>query len=88
MRKIMTVDVLSSIKGAEPSESVNKLFDVIKNANEHDNTNNTVKNNVVSLNDLREDVVVKSSQIEKEIIIDNFPREKNGFLVVAKVIEE
>ena len=43
---------------------------------------------MVSLNDLREDVVVKSSQIEKEIIIDNFPREKNGFLVVAKVIEE
>ena len=26
----MTVDVLSSIKGAQPSETVNKLFDVIK----------------------------------------------------------
>ena len=28
----MTVDILSSIKGAQPSEAVNKLFDVIKNA--------------------------------------------------------
>ncbi len=84
----MTVDILSSIKGAEPSESVNKLFDVIKNANQNNNANNTVKNNVVSLNDLREDVVIESSKIEKEIIKENFPREKNGFLVVAKVIED
>ncbi|QNM84344.1 hypothetical protein H9I45_14055 [Polaribacter haliotis] len=88
MSKIMTVDILSSIKGAEPSESVNKLFDVIKNANQNNNANNTVKNNVVSLNDLREDVVIESSKIEKEIIKENFPREKNGFLVVAKVIED
>lgn len=88
MSKIMTVDILSSIKGAEPSESVNKLFDVIKNANQHNKANNTVKNNVVSLNDLREDVVIESLKIEKEIIIENFPREKNGFLVVAKVIED
>ncbi|QTE22175.1 hypothetical protein [Polaribacter cellanae] len=88
MSKIMTVDILSSIKGAEPSESVKKLFDVIKNANQNNNANNTVKNNVVSLNDLREDVVIESSKIEKEIIKENFPREKNGFLVVAKVIED
>jgi Asp-tRNA(Asn)/Glu-tRNA(Gln) amidotransferase C subunit len=87
MSKIMTVDVLSSIKDAKPSESVNKLFDVIKNAN-HNNTNNTVHNNVVSLNDLRDDVVIDSAAIEKEIIIGNFPKEKNGYLVVAKVIEE
>ena len=29
----MTVDILSSIKGAQPSEAVSKLFEVIKNAN-------------------------------------------------------
>ncbi|WP_439127612.1 hypothetical protein [Polaribacter sp.] len=84
----MTVDILSSIKGAKPSESVNKLFDVIKNANQQNNSNTTVHNNVVSLNDLREDVVVESSALEKEIIKENFPKEKNGFLVVAKVIED
>lgn len=88
MSKIMTVDILSSIKGAKPSESVNKLFDVIKNANQQNNSNTTVHNKVVSLNDLREDVVVESSAIEKEIIKKNFPKEKNGFLVVAKVIED
>ena len=88
MSKIMTVDILSSIKGAKPSESVDKLFDVIKNANENNNAGNTIHKNVVSLNDLREDIVIESSVIEKQIIKENFPKEKNGFLVVAKVIED
>ena len=43
MSKTMTVDILSSIKGAQPSESVNQLFDVIKNAIP---TNNNAANNV------------------------------------------
>lgn len=85
----MTVDVLSSIKGAQPSEAVNKLFEVIKNANSTNNNSfNNNHNNCVSLNDLREDVVIESSAIEKQIIIENFPKEKNGYLVVSKVIEE
>lgn len=85
----MTVDILSSIKGAQPSEAVNKLFDVIKNANlNNSNAFNKNHNNAVSLNDLREDVVINSSAIEKEIIIENFPKEKNDYLVVSKVIEE
>ena len=85
----MTVDILSSIKGAQPSEAVNKLFDVIKNAQSATNNSfNNVNPNAVSLNDLREDVVVKSSAIEREIIKENFPKEKNGYLVVSKVIED
>ncbi|GAA4239201.1 hypothetical protein GCM10022291_32610 [Postechiella marina] len=89
MSKIMTVDILSSIKGAEPSEAVSKLFDVIKNAHPTNNNaaNNTNKN-AVSLNDLRDDIIIESSAIEKQIIKENFPNEKNGFLVVSKVIEE
>lgn len=88
MSKIMTVDILSSIKGAQPSESVNKLFDVIKNANSsNDNSLNNVNRNCVSVNSLREDVVIESSAMEKQIILENFPNKKNGFLVVAKVIE-
>ena len=84
----MTVDILSSIKGAQPSESVNKLFDVIKNANSsNDNSLNNVNRNCVSVNSLREDVVIESSAMEKQIILENFPNKKNGFLVVAKVIE-
>lgn len=85
----MTVDVLSSIKGAQSSETVNKLFDVIKNAQpNNNNSSNNVNYNCVSLNDLREDVVMESSALEKKIIIENFPKEKNGYLVVAKVIED
>ncbi|WP_207303322.1 Asp-tRNA(Asn)/Glu-tRNA(Gln) amidotransferase subunit GatC [Hyunsoonleella flava] len=88
MSKIMTVDVLSSIKGAQPSETVNKLFDVIKNANtSNNNAFNNNHNNGVSLDNLRDDVVVDSSATEKQIIIENFPKEKNGYLVVSKVIE-
>ena len=84
----MTVDILSSIKGAQPSESVNKLFDVIKNANSsNDNAANTVNRNCVSVNSLREDIVIESSAVEKQIILENLPNKKNGFLVVAKVIE-
>ncbi|MEL0454754.1 hypothetical protein WJN01_00840 [Flavobacteriaceae bacterium SZ-1-7] len=87
MSKIMTVDVLSSIKGAQPSEAVNKLFEVIKNANAS-NDNASINRNSVSFDSLRDDVVIHSSEIEKKIIIENFPKEKNGYLVVSKVIEE
>ncbi len=84
----MTVDILSSIKGAQPSESVNQLFDVIKNAvPSNNNAANNVNRNCVCVNGLREDVVIESSAIEKQIILENFPNKKNGFLVVAKVIE-
>jgi Asp-tRNA(Asn)/Glu-tRNA(Gln) amidotransferase C subunit len=89
MSKIMTVDILSSIKGAQPSEAVNKLFDVIKKAQlTNNNSLNNVNYNCVSINDLREDVVIESSPMEKEIIIENFPKEKNGYLVVSQVIED
>ncbi|MFM9826402.1 hypothetical protein [Flavobacterium sp.] len=88
MNKTMTVDILSSIKGAQPSESVNQLFDVIKNAiPTNNNTVNNVHHNCVSVSNLRDDVVIASSAIEKQLIIENFPSKKNGFLVVAKVIE-
>ncbi len=89
MSKIMTVDILSSIKGAQPSEAVNKLFEVIKNANPtNNNAFNNNHGNAVSLNDLRADVVIESPETEKQIIKENFPKEKDGYLVVAKVIEE
>ena len=89
MGNLMTVDVLSSIKGAKPSETVSKLFDVIKNA-KSSSPNFTSKNhqNAVSLAQLREDIVIESNDLEKKIIIENFPKEKKGYLVVSKVIEE
>ena len=85
---MMTVDILSSIKGAKESDTVSKLFNVIKKANTSTSNLGNNSNNVLSLDDLREDIVINSSQIEKDIIIENFPKKKDGYLVVAKVIEE
>ena len=42
----------------------------------------------MSINDLRDDVIIESSELEKEIIIQNFPKKKGGYLVVAKIIED
>ncbi len=85
---MMTVDILSSIKGAKESDTVSKLFDVIKKANTSTSNLGNNSNSALSLDDLREDIVIDSSQIEKDIIIENFPKKKDGYLVVAKVIEE
>jgi len=87
MSKIMPVDILSSIKGAKSSEAVNKLFDVIKNAEINQNSSNQYAKNAVSIDDLRADIVEHSSKITKQIIKENFPKEKDGYLVVSKVIE-
>ncbi|MCP4522549.1 MAG: hypothetical protein GY827_12785 [Cytophagales bacterium] len=85
----MTLEVLSSIKGATSSEAVDELFKNIKNAHLDTEGNDLLANNanVVSLEDLREDTVIESSEIERNIIKENFPQEKNGYLVVSKVIE-
>jgi len=89
MSKIMTVDILSSIKGAQPSETVNKLFEVIKKAQiTNNNSLNNVNYNCVSVDKLREDMVIESSDLEKQIIIENFPKQKNGYLVVSQIIED
>ncbi len=88
MSKTMTLEVLSSIKGARSSEAVEKLFESIKNASIHNSNLSLTNNTGVSLNDLREDVVIESSPEEKAIIRSNFPKSKDGYLVVSKVIEE
>lgn len=89
MSKIMTVDILSSIKGAQPSEAVNKLFEEIKNAQTSaGNVATDLAKNAVSIDDLRPDVIVNSPAAEKKIIRENFPKKKNGYLVVSKVIED
>lgn len=91
MSKIMTLEVLSSIKGAESSEVVDELFRVIRNAvpfREKSNMLNTTIINSVTFDDLRPDTVEDSSDLEKKLIRENFPNEKNGYLVVPKVIED
>ena len=84
----MTLEVLSSIKGARSSEAVEKLFEAIKQANAGNSALSLNNNQAVGVNELREDVVMESSAVEKQIIRSNFPKSKNGYLLVSKVIEE
>jgi Asp-tRNA(Asn)/Glu-tRNA(Gln) amidotransferase C subunit len=91
MDKMMTLEVLSSIKGATASDAVDELFGHVKNAlsgKEASDTTAVFSENEILLDKLRDDTVVESNESERAIIIENFPVEKNGYLVVPKVIEE
>lgn len=84
----MTLDVLSSIKGAEASQVVDDLFKVIKQGSVEISENQNTHQNAVGLEDLRPDEAILSPEQERKIIIENFPKEQSGYLVVPKVIEE
>jgi Asp-tRNA(Asn)/Glu-tRNA(Gln) amidotransferase C subunit len=43
---------------------------------------------VVSIDALRSDEVENCPEAQKEVIRGNFPGERNGYLVVPKVIED
>lgn len=84
----MTLDVLSSIKGAEASQVVDDLFKVIKQGSVEISENQNTHQSAVGLEDLRPDEAILSPEQERKIIIENFPKEQSGYLVVPKVIEE
>jgi Asp-tRNA(Asn)/Glu-tRNA(Gln) amidotransferase C subunit len=91
MEKIMPLDLLSSIKGARSSEAVEELFSVIERASEADGAEGSEENDTdeaVSLERMRGDVIERCSGEIREMIRQNFPKEKNGYLVVPKVIED
>lgn len=100
MEKIMPLELLASIKGAASSEDVDALFDIIRKAvNENMLPESTEKAGTletgiigsglaVSPDRLRSDEAAPATELEKEIIKKNFPGEKNGFLVVPRVIED
>ena len=85
----MPLDLLSSIKGASSSEAVNQLFNVIKNAVPGKNEEKLVNKEIaaVSIDELREDTIYNCTENEKDLIRKNFPLEKNGFLLVPRVID-
>ncbi len=86
----MTLEHLSSIKGAQSSEAVERLFETIKNAAVLLDAEKTplASGEVANIDQLRADIVMPSSEKERELIRANFPMSKNGYLMVAKVIEE
>jgi Asp-tRNA(Asn)/Glu-tRNA(Gln) amidotransferase C subunit len=90
MEKIMSLELLSSIKGAGQSDAINQLFRVIGKAfpeNENTGIQNEFDDNVILLENLRNDEIVECDERSRELIVGNFPKEKNGFLVVSRVIE-
>jgi len=84
----MTLDILSSIKGAEASEAVDNLFKIMKEVKAGSNATDAMQASEVTLDGLRDDLVVPSGEAERNIIIEDFPKSKNGYLVVTKVIED
>jgi Asp-tRNA(Asn)/Glu-tRNA(Gln) amidotransferase C subunit len=91
MEKFMPLELLSTIKGAKSSEPIEKLFDIVRNADAGQETESSIdliSNHLVAVDKLREDIVKDTTSVEKQIILDNFPNQKNNYLVVHRVIEE
>ena len=83
--------MLSNIEGATSSEAIEQLFDTLRKAEAGNNTFdeiNLLAGNAISSETLREDIAIGASAVEKQLIMDNFPKQKDNYLVVPKVIEE
>ena len=91
MSELTSLEILTGIKDAAPSESVRQLFGIVHAAVSEQNEIvfiELLSDNAVTTNALRDDIVIESSDKERQIIIDNFPFSKNNYLIVSKVIEE
>jgi len=91
MEKIMPLDLLASIRGAESSEAVEELFRVIREAMKEQEGTDIIETDIrqsASLERLRSDIPEACPEPVKELIRKNFPQEKNGYLLVPKVIED
>ena len=91
MSELKSLEILTNIKDAVASEPIKQLFANVRTAVPEDNEVDFVEfvpDNTVTVNELREDMVIESSEMERQIIVDNFPLSKNNYLVVPKVIEE
>ena len=91
MSELTSLEILTNIRNAVASESNRRLFEIIRAAVSAQNNADfaeQLSDKAVATDVLRADVAVESSEIERQIIIDNFPFKKNNYLVVPKVIEE
>jgi Asp-tRNA(Asn)/Glu-tRNA(Gln) amidotransferase C subunit len=90
MSELTPLEILTNMKDAVASESVEQPFGIVRATVSEQNDVAFVKlmaDSAVAINELREDVAIKSSETVRQIIIDNFPLSKNNYLVVPKVIE-
>lgn len=90
MNKIMPLEILSSINGARPSESIEELFKKVKNAFEdiENDVETEINDKIMDIDSLREDIVIETDEDEIKILIQNFPVKKDNYLVVPRVIEK
>ena len=88
MSELTSLEILTNMKDAVVSESVGRLFGMVRTANLERDGVEFFATNAVTTNDLREDIAIETSETERQIIVDNFPLSKNNYLVVPKVIEE
>ena len=91
MKELTSFEILSNIEGATFSEDIRQLFETLRNAATEKNKValiDLLSGNAISTEDLREDIAVETSAVEKRLIMDNFPEQKDNYLVVPKVIED
>ena len=91
MSELRSLEILSNIKDASSSKSVEQLFDIVRTVvSDQDNNDfdKYISDNAVTTNELREDIAIEPNETERQIILNNFPLNKNNYLVVPKVIEE
>ena len=88
MKELTSLELLSNIEGATSPGAVEQLFETIRNGETGEDVIDLLSGNAVSTDALREDIVVEASAVEKQLIIDNFPEQKNNYLVVPKVMDE
>ena len=91
MSELTPLEILTHIKDAAVSESMGQLFEFVRTAIPDEVDPNFIEHltgSAVTTDELREDIVVESSETERQIMIDNFPLSKKNYLVVPKVIEE
>jgi aspartyl/glutamyl-tRNA(Asn/Gln) amidotransferase C subunit len=80
------LDVLSNIdtKNLEIKE-ITSFFEKVKAVNV--SNSNVQTNRIAKPENLRSDEVKHASQVEKDLIMQNFPKKQGTYLVVPKVIQ-
>lgn len=67
------------------SKQIEQILEYVEQLNEIDDDNESLENLTGNSNVLREDIIVNFENKEK--IIENAPKSKDGFILVPKVLE-
>ncbi len=74
-------------KQSQPQPEKKAVWDLIQSISDASAQTHEQVIEAIELSELRVDEVIEISKTEKDLIKQNFPREKNGYIVVPKVIE-